>query len=292
MKYCAAIIAALCGYLPALFAQVSVEIVLPQDRFLPAEEMMVGVRVVNWSGQTLQLGDATNWIRFTIERVDGGSVRMLSEPPVQRPFELESAKQATLRVDLAPCYDLREIGRYQISAEVMISNWSKTLTTKAKSFEIIRSTRLWEKSFGVPKPGASQPPELRNYSLQEANLVDESRLYLAVSRPDGSVIRIINVGRMLSFALPEPLLDRRNWLHMLRQNGPRSSEYLAINPEGEITIRQLYDYVDSRPRLRMSEIGDIKVVGGVRRYTAGDIPEGNEVLDENTRATTNTNGIK
>lgn len=267
-----AALAAVCSWLSSVSAQVAVEVVLSQDKFLPREELLAGVRVVNRSGQTLRLGEQTNWIRFTIERAEGGLVRKLSDPPVQRPFELESAKQATLKVDLAPCYDLHQKGAYQITAEVMIKDWGKRLRTKPKSFEIIEGTKIWERSFGVPKAQENGPPELRSYCLQQANYLAEPRLYLRVSKSDGTVIQLINVGRMLSFGRPEPLLDKRSRLHLLHQNGPRSCTYLVVNPDGEIEIRQLFEFTDVRARLRMDADGAVRVESGVRRASADDLP--------------------
>ena len=58
--------AILCAWLPLSSAQVSVEVVLTQEKFLPGEELMAGVRVVNRSGQALHLGQAADWIRFNI----------------------------------------------------------------------------------------------------------------------------------------------------------------------------------------------------------------------------------
>lgn len=256
----------------AAFAQVSVEIVLPQDKFLPAEELLVGVRVANQSGQTLNLGDEPDWIQFTVQREGGGFVSKMSNPPVKRSFKLESTERATLSVDLAPCYDLREVGRYLISAEVRIKNWGETLATKRVPFEIIEGTKLWEQVVGIPDTTSNQPPRTRIYSLQQANYLAEPRLYLRVSESDGEVVKLITVGRMLSFGRPQPLVDKKSQLHLLQQNGARTSQYLVINPDGKIQVRHLYEYTDSRPRLRLDENGEVLVSGGTRRESPEDLP--------------------
>lgn len=266
------VLALFCAWLPLSSAQVSVEVVLSQDKFLLGEELIAGVRVINHSGQSLQLGQTDNWIRFNIERAGGGIVPKLSDPPVQRPFILESARQATLRMDLAPCYDLGQAGQFQISAEVVIADWGRSLMTKPKPFEIIAGTRLWEREFGIPSTESNQPPEIRSYSLQQASYLAETRLFLRIARSDGRVIKLINVGRMLSFGQPEPLLDKNNRLHLLHQTGPRIAEYLVVNPEGRIEIRHAYEYTDSRPRLRLDRNGEAAVSGGVRRVSANDLP--------------------
>ena len=50
---------------PAM-AQVSVEVILPQEQFLRDESLPAKVRVTNRSGQPIDLGAEPNWIVFTI----------------------------------------------------------------------------------------------------------------------------------------------------------------------------------------------------------------------------------
>jgi hypothetical protein len=272
MKRLIPAIACLLVVVPMLQAQVTVEMMLPQDKFLPAEELLAGVRVVNRSGQPLKLGEDADWIQFYITPSEGGTVPKKINPPVQKPFELASSKQATLKVDLAPCFDLRKQGSYRIYAVVKIKDWNQTLTTKEKSFEIIEGTKLWEESVGVPRLDGSGPPEVRKYVLQQANYLDELRLYLRVNRASGDPIRVVNLGRMLSVGRPEPLLDSVNHLHLLQQVGARSSQYLVFNTDGDLLIRQTYEYDGTRPRLQRDEKGDIEVKGGFRRLAVNDLP--------------------
>jgi len=264
-------LAFLCGSLLSLSAQVSVSVVLSQDKFLPAEELMAGVRVVNRSGQTLHLGADADWIRFTIEREGGGLVRQLSAPPVQRMFDLESTKQGTLKVDLAPCFDLRQLGRYRLYADVKIKDWNKVLTTAPQSFEIIDGTRLWEQAFGVPIENGSRPPEVRKYTLQQANYLKQLRLYLRISGSEGEVIKLINVGPMIAFGRPEAQVDKQSRLHLLYQDGAKTFSYLIVSPAGDIELRNVHEYADTRPRLQLDQNGEISVLGGARRKTSNDV---------------------
>ena len=274
--------AVLCASLLSASAQVNVNVELDQDKYLPAEEIMVGVRIVNRSGQTLHLAEDADWIQFSIEKVEGGAVHELVKPPVQGAFDLESTKKATVTVDVAPCFDLRQAGRYLISARVKIKNWDQTLTAKPVAFEVIEGTKLWEQDFGVPvEPGSSRLPDVRRYTLQQANyLKDQLRLYLRVSDTDGRVIKLINVGRMISFGQPEPQLDKRSRLHLLYQDGARNFSYLIVTPDGDIKVRQTFEYTETRPRLRLDDTGEIAVTGGVRRQAASDVPAPTQPKDD------------
>src|SRR5437870_6820689 len=81
-------------------AQVRVELVLDQEQFLLNESLPVKVRITNRSGQTLQLGQEKDWLRFTIETRDGSLVAPVGELPVLGEQAVESSMVANRRVDL------------------------------------------------------------------------------------------------------------------------------------------------------------------------------------------------
>lgn len=260
------------------FAQVEVEVVMDQDKFLPAEELMAGVRIVNRSGQTLRLGEAADWIKFTIEKDAGGVVHQSGEPPVKGGFDLESASRATVRVDLAPHFGLRQQGRYLITATVKIHGWDKIFTTKPMPVEIVEGTKLWEQEVGVPQPGGL--PEMRVYTLQQANyLKNQLRLYLRVSDRHGHVIKMIKVGPMVSFGQPVQQIDQQSRLHLLYQISNKRFSYLVVKPDGEIQTRKTFEYSETRPRLLPDDKGEFSVRGGERCISPDDIPRATETKE-------------
>src|SRR5438034_11774372 len=105
--------------------QITVEVVLDQDQFLRDEPLPVKVRVTNHAGQTLQLGKDNDWLAFAVESLDGTVVSKLAEVPVTGEFILESARMATRLVDLTPCYDLSQVGRYTVTATIRIKEWNE-----------------------------------------------------------------------------------------------------------------------------------------------------------------------
>ena len=258
-----------------LRAQVSVEVLLDQEHFLSGENLTAAVRITNLSGRTLHLGSEVDWLTFALEARDGGIVMKNSEPSVLGPFTLETSKVATRRVELLPHFDLARAGRYTISASVRIKDWEQTLTTKPKPFDIINGAKLWSQDFGVPTESTkNRPPEVRKYTLEQANyLRTQLRLYFRLTDVQGGrVLKVFSLGPMVSFGLPEHQIDQASNLHVLYQNGARSFSYTVINPDGDIIVRQTYDYTRTRPRLQLDENGRLTVVGGARRQTMDDVP--------------------
>jgi hypothetical protein len=263
------------AFASSVFGQVTVEVTQAQQQFLPGEAMEVAVRITNRSGQPLHLGAEEDWLTFSIDSRDGVVVPKLADPPVAGEFVLESSKVAIKRVDLAPYFSLTMPGRYQILATAHITDWKRDVTSFPKPFDLIEGSKLWEQEVGMPKssPDTNAVPEVRRFILHQANyLKGQLRLYLRVTDAVGRAIKVFPVGPMVSFSRPEPQVDRFSNLHLLYQNLPHSYSYTVCDLNGDITIRRTYDYVTTRPRLRVNDDGEITVAGGSRRVTSNDVP--------------------
>jgi len=252
-------------------AQVSVEVVLDQDQFLRDEALRVKVRVTNRSGQAIELGKDNEWLTFAVESLDGKVVTKLSPPDVTGEFKLESARVATRQVDLEPSYDLGEPGRYSVAATVKIKAWNEEVSSLPRAFQIVRGTKLWEQEFGVP--GAAGTPDARKYILQQANYQKSLKLYLRVADVNDNVVyRVFPLGQLVSFSQPEAQIDKSSHLHVLFQTGARSFLFQVVSPDGNVILRQTFDYADRRPALRADDEGRVFVAGGARRLAASDLP--------------------
>jgi len=247
-------------------AQVSVELKLPQDQFLPNETLSVAVRISNRSGQMLRLGAEQDWLTFGLEAQKGSVVPKLGDPDVVGEFEVPSSKVAIKRVDLAPYFNVSEPGRYSVTATVRIKGWDREITSPPKSFNIVNGAPLWEQEFGVPG-STNGVPEVRKYLLEQANyLKGQIRLYMRLTDKTGSrTFRTFPIGQMVSFSRPEGQVDKKSNLHVLYANGPHSFSYTMFDPSGELVARQIYDYVNSRPRLQVNQDGEVVVAGGSLR---------------------------
>ena len=252
-------------------AQLSVEIITDQEQFLRDESIQLKVRVTNRSGQTLRLGTDNDWLSFNVDSHEGVAITKLGDVPVRGEFLLESAHVATRLVDLAPSFDLTEPGRYVVTATVRVKDWASEISSKPKRIEVVRGTKIWEQEFGIPVPSGF--PEVRRYILQQAQYQKQLRLYLRIADAnDQTVFKVQPLGTLVSFSRPEAQVDQNSDLNVIFQNGARSFSFLVVRPDGNITLRQTYDYTSTRPSLRANDEGRIYVSGGVRRYTAGDIP--------------------
>ena len=256
--------------------QVTVEVVLEQQQYLPSESLPVAVKITNRSGQTMHLGADANWLTFSVESVDGFQVTRNSEVPVVGPFDLESSQMATKHVDLAPSFTLSTAGRYRVVATLRITDWSAQVASAPAFFDIINGVTIWSQEFGLPIPADStnRTPEVHKFSLIKANYMrTQLRLYAEVSDPsDAQVIKVTPVGPLVTFSQPEAQVDRTGCLHVLYQSGASVFSYSVMDPAGEFLHREIYDYVSSRPKMSVDTNGELIVVGGVRRLKPVEMP--------------------
>jgi hypothetical protein len=233
----------------------------------------VAARVINYSGQTLSLGQGNDWLQFMIERPDGIPVLCRGTVPVEETFELPSSKMATKRLDLTPYYDFEEPKRYLVTATVRIPAWGQEVRSKPVPFSVVRGSTLWQQEVGVPVAGGeARAPEVRQFILQQALHVKKMKLYARVTDASGlHIYATLPLGPILSISEPEKQIDAQTRLHVLWQTGARDFTYCVVDSDGKLVQRQTHEFTDSRPVLRRDKEGRLLVVGGMRRTAADDI---------------------
>jgi hypothetical protein len=254
-------------------AQVSVDLSLDQDEFLPCESVPLAVKITNRSGQQLHLGADADWLTFNVESSDGFVVIKNAEVPVLGEFDLENMQLAIKRVDLQPYFSMTKPGRYRVIATLRIKDWSAQLASPPQPFDVITGAKLWQQDFGVPGD-TNGAPMVRKYTLEEANyLKDQLRLYVQVSdAAEATVYKVSALGPMVSFAHPEAQVDRQSRLNVLWQTGAQSFSDAIVNPDGTVASLDYYDNFFSRPHLAVNDDGDVVVKGGTRRPKPMELP--------------------
>ena len=98
---------------------------------------------------------------------------------------------------------------------------------------------------------------------------------------EGKIYRVFPVGIFVSSSRPEPQLDKLSNLHLLFQTGARVFNYSVVDPDGQLILRQKYEYTATRPILKPDKEGNIIVAGGIRRPMANDLPPGTNSIRAN-----------
>lgn len=274
MRYIVSIVAVLlcCARIACAQELLKVEVLLDQHQYLPNEPMEAKVRITNQSGQALEFGKDEEWLTFAIEGARNQRVPKIGKVPVGGAFIAETQKRTTAKFELAPYFDLTELGNYTLTASVMIKEWGKIFVSEPLRFDLVRGTTVWKQEFGIPD-STGGPPIVRKYMLVQSRNAEQLTLYLRLTdASENRNYKVVPVGPLLTFGSPDQRLDRVNNLHVLHQNGRQTYNYCVYDPVGELILRQTYQ-ITGRPKLVIGEAGDVRVVGGSRTVAATDFPK-------------------
>lgn len=261
----------LCLMAGRLFAQLEIHVTVAQDQFIPGEAVEAAVRISNFTGRKIVLGDSRTWLRFDLDSSDGRVVTRLADVPETGEFSLEPSTRGTLRFDIQPQFEIARPGRYRLTATVMTPD-GEQFTSRPTPLEVIRGTRLWERDFSVAVP-PDQPDIRRKYVLQQATHLRSLRLYLRVTDADEhEILKVINLGGIVSFNRPDCRVDRTSRLHLLHQIDAETYRYHLVDTDGSLLQRRLHIITARRPELRVNESGEVAVLGGERRRHSSDFP--------------------
>gem|GEM_PF-467207 len=257
---------------PMLHAQVKVEVLLKQKQFLVKESLEIGVRVVNHSGQTLNLTKG-DWLSISVMDDNNFAVKQIGSMPVAEDVSIESSYMATQWLDIGQTFDFKENARYSIRARVDLFDWSRDFYADAKHFEMIRGASLWEQKFGVPVKAPGELPEIRNYILQQALYLEEPQLYLRITDDSGKTVHAVErLAPIIQVSRPEAQVDTLSRLHVFTQISMKDFAHIIIDPDGTIQQRDTYMIEGYRPTLKVSPSGGVYVAGGIRQLRRTDIP--------------------
>ena len=259
---------------------VTVNLNLTQNQLLPDEKMHLKVSIQNQSGQDLKLGTESDYINFTVLDEKQNLVRPLGTNQVYTDGEITipSGDTATREFNLTPAFDFRYPGHYSIKASVHVPQWRRDIPAAAPAtFTIIQGTpvaNIPTLQGGVPllRADSNAPPEVRRFVLEKGDTGSGVNLYVRVLDENGHTVRLIPTGPYFGYSTPEARLDGNTVLHLLHQTAAKNFTYHVIDALGQILERQTYEYLDSRPVLQADGIGGVNVVGGVRKFSANDLP--------------------
>ena len=253
----------LLALVPSSFGQMAVDIQLDQQRFIRDERLPVTVRITNRSGRPVKIGQSSDWLSFNLEARDGKVIAASREIRPGGQFELESASSVVKTIDLSEGYDFSQPGSYRLTAVAKFPEVDLAIASSSLTFDIVRGTQIWEEICGLP--GTNATAQFIRYSLLHANHLKELRLYVRVAdEEEGGQARVFPLGNGVSFSAPERIIDRTSDLHVLFQSGPRSFDYVRVNPRAELIDRRRYELRGgSRPRLKLNDQSVVNVVGGV-----------------------------
>ena len=247
-----------------LHAQIKVDMHISRRLYIVYEPIIVNVSITNLSGHELELrdADAQKWFSFQVTTGDGRIV-----PPVDLGYHLQPLTihaGATVRrsLNLTTLYGVQEFGLYRIKASVYSTEVQRYFSSQKSDIEITDGKVIWQQTVGVPE-GAPGAGSYRTISLLTHRREKDNMLYVRVEDKDGGVVYTTNpLGRVLLSNEPQIELDKTNQIHVLQMIGAKTYVYSKIGLNGEWLGQLSYNAVTTRPTLKKSVKGEVRIVGG------------------------------
>jgi hypothetical protein len=258
-------------------AQVGVRVVVLEKGYMRWSPTVVGVEVVNVSGEPLLLRSFENksWLRFLVRRgnlsAPGTLVRQV-QTFEQPDLALEPGERARFRFDLTPFYSIRELGSYVVQAVVRIPGVESEVDLVSEPVEIsvVPGRVIWSADYG----GGGIPR--RKMSLLRHVSGAEERLFAQIEAPDEGLVYLCRpLGRLTLGMAPQAAVDTLGNWSILFRSGPRQFDYFEFTSVGELLQYERLVQVAEPPRL----------VGGPEGYMVQGGARPEEVREETLRDT-------
>ncbi len=247
-----------------LRAQIEVELSMKRRLYVLYEPIIANVTVLNQTGRDITLSDAdsNNWFSFQIVTDDNRVIPPVGGTYRLEPLTIRAGESVKRTVNLTELYSIRNFGLHRIRASIYYDGMSRFFSSGYENIEITEGRTYWEKIVGVPE-GLEGAGQLRKITLLSFRQPKHNVLYARVTDPDeGVVFCMFELGRVLSFDIPQALLDADNNLHVLQLVGPKTFLYSSVGVNGEWRGHQTYTTTRYRPRLKQTASGVVGVIGG------------------------------
>ncbi len=248
-------------------AQIIVDLKLDRTLYLADEPITGELTIVNRAGQDLIFGesDGLSWLDFTVTDGSGNLITPSRDVQPERPIVLSAGQSYKHKVTINRRYSMSRIGSYRVKASVTFPQINRVFQTRAITVQVTQGQPMWSQIVGVPQ-GHPDAGTYREYSLMTYYHGARSKaLYFRLKASDsGYVHRTYPIGDYMSLRPPVHEIDSQNQLHILHMTGPRTYKYTVINIDGEpVKQQKLFEKGSNRPELKISDYGDVTVVGGM-----------------------------
>jgi hypothetical protein len=260
-------------------AQIGLSLTLERNEYLLYEALEAKVQVTNQTSEPLDMarmaGDEP-WIDFVITTAEGEEIthtdRAWSPPRVG----LISGQVRSLTFNLTPYFEIRDPGRYRVTAVVMMAG--RRYSSRALNFSLVNGVPIWKQTFIAPPDPADAKRETRprEYSLiiHRDNL--RNMLYLRIQNIEaGRVYCTTGLGEVVNYGAPRARIDKRGDCHVFHQSASRTFTYNRFSVMGKRIKARFFTNISSVPSMVVDDDGETEVVGGEELF-----------FDENQKQTT------
>ncbi len=248
---------AIWGLACAAPAQIELSWKLLHNRTVLMEPVRATVRIVNYSGQTLDLTPRGNArLLFDVEDQPTSMVPGTGQPLVRQAVIIPSSETRDVEVNLLDGYRIVKGQSYMLKPVLEFDG--VRFTGERLSLEVQPGLELIQRAYGTRSAGDARSVSLRLIHREGGDRV----LFRIDNSATGFCLGVYELGRMIRYFVPRLEQDRDRAFHVLHQSGPDRFVHSVFDYDGTPRGMTFYSAEASRLQLKRGEDGGVAVEGG------------------------------
>ena len=251
------IAAAIWGLAVAAQAQIEITWKLLHNRTVLMEPVKAAIRIVNYSGQTLDLTPRGNArLLFEVEDQPTSVVAGTGQPLVRQAVIIPSGETREVEVNLLDAYRIVKGQSYMLKPVLEFDG--VRFAGERLSLEVQPGLELIQREYGMRSAGAARTVSLRLIHRDKGD-----RVLFRIDNPvTGYCLGVYELGQMIRYFEPRLEQDRDRAFHVLHQSGPDRFVHSVFDFDGAPRETMYYSSEASGIQLKRGEDGSVQVQGG------------------------------
>jgi hypothetical protein len=265
--------------LPAVNAQIAIDLSLNRQNYLQFEKIFAKVVLRNDSGHAIVFGhDEKLQGELLFEIYDAQNVpikkKTQATPPIIGTI-LKAGETKEFVVPITRYYNLNSPGKYKIMAYITHALFKNQYRSNDCFINISEGHVIWTRSVGIPEFMKVKAKSNGEDPAQKASRIDSRifniktiyegsrKVYFMVVEDENTVFSIKRFGLALGDEQPQFDTDNLSRLHILLPLSPRIFSYMVFDINGNVEKQEIYKKTTTIPTLvNDPKTGGIILAGG------------------------------
>ncbi len=238
-------------------AQIELSWTMANNRTVLMEPIRATVRIVNNTGQNLDLSPRGNAkLFFDVEDQPTSTVPETGQPLVRQPIIIPVGETREVEVNLLDAYRIVKGQSYMLKPVFEFAGMR--FLGDRRSLEIQPGIELAKRDYGMPASG-----DARTVSLRLINRDRNDQLFFRIDNSSsGFCLGVYELGRVIRFFTPCLEQDREGAFHVLHQTSPDRFVHSVFGYDGAPQGGAYYAAQAGNIHLVRNESGGVEVQGG------------------------------
>lgn len=283
--------------LPALQAQIGLEIMLNRQVYMRYEPVYACITIRNDTGRPLLFGKDPRLQGFILFEIRDSRGRVI---PQRKGADISvtglilgPGEVKRMIIPVQKYYNIDRLDEYAINVFVSHNQLPHEYQSRDTYFRVEEGTKVWSRTVGIADVTGNSsvgdaPPKERTYTIR-ALTESPNRFYYLVVEDKEHTYGVMRVGRAIGREKFSAEVDMLSRIHLLMPISPKVFHYLSFSIDGETVNNSFWKTANTIPMLyRDPQTGIVTRLGGMEARKGIDFKDPNhgtisaaELLREN-----------